>query len=120
MMRSNANPQWRGLIILVALILINTSSARADELLVEACKRASTHWQMVKKLDVYVVQDFSNLKPPRVRMQVGGIITGAVSCTFSSTTKPVGLVEYCLMSDCYKAGDKRFEEISELMRREGY
>ena len=106
--------------LVVALILIGTSFASADELLVEACKRATMHWQMDKKLNVDMVQDFSNLKPPHVRMLLAGRISSMVSCTFSSTTKPVGLVEYCTELQCYKAGEKRFDEVSALMRRDGY
>jgi len=98
--------------------------ASADELLVEACKQATMHWRMTKKLNVDVVQDFSNLKPARVRMQLAGLMGNTVACMFKSVTKPVGLVEYCtdagLLYNCYKAGEKRFDEVVELMRRDGY
>jgi hypothetical protein len=86
-----------------------TSASAEDSLLVQACKRARSHWELDKKPPkVETVQDFSNLKPPRVRMKVeGSFVNITFSCTFSSTTKPVGLQEYCenvLTTNCYKAG----------------
>ena len=47
--------------LVVALILIGTTPASADELLVEACKRATMHWRTDKKLNVEIVPRF--LKP---------------------------------------------------------
>ena len=69
---------------------------------------------------VVVVQDFSNLKPPRVAMKMDDFLKTNVKCAFQSTTKPFVLVEFCLLIECFKKGDTPFEEVSELLRREGY
>jgi hypothetical protein len=109
--------------VLLALLLTGTSPALAeDTLLVHACKVALAHWQMkagdANTVKPATVQDFSNLTPPRVRMNFEGIINA--SCTFTSTTKPVGLREICVQTTCQQAGVAKFDEIAELMRRDGY
>ena len=92
-------------------------------MLVEACKRASFHWFMRERKFV-LVQDFSNLKPPRVRMELD-FSNGTVGCTFASTTKPPHLVAFCpptdpILAACVKAGNPRFDEVAEMLKREGY
>ena len=92
-----------------------------DGLLVAACKKADALWSMNDGIEYSHVQDFSNLSPPRVRLRQKDIAANIqVRCTFSSNTKPLGLVEYCKHVMCAKAGDTRFDEVSELMRRAGY
>jgi len=111
-------------ILLVALMLLAVSPAKADSLLVEACKRAAAHWYMENELKISRVDDFSNLKPRRVRMKHdGGIVPETIECIFSATAKPVGVREFCathMTFGCAKAGHRRFDEVAELLRRDGY
>ncbi len=109
----------RALVVTLS-VFIGCTGAGADTPLVDACKRAYGHWAMEKTPSlVEMVQDFSNLKPPRVRFKVSdGPISLTFSCTFKSPTAPLILTEFCTLVSCSKAGDPRFDEIFELLRRE--
>ena len=106
-------------IAVVVLVLLATP-ASAESLLVEACKRAYAIHLMDDKVKIPEVYDFSNLKPPRVRT-TESLFGDTVECKFTSTTKPVGLREFCPPSIfCLKPGHERFDEIVEMLKREGY
>ena len=121
----------RVMLAAACIAMLPVTGHAQDGLLVEACKRAIAHSEMNNEWKAVEVNDFSNLKPPRVRMKIGGVIKdgkmeimGAleiVRCTFSSTTKPVGLRELCPRNSlCISAGNQRFDEVVELLRRDGY
>lgn len=107
-------------LIFTVLLLGGALPASADDsLLVQACKQATEHYFMQPKLHISQIQDFSNLTPPRVRMRVEE--TRDVRCEFSANTKPVRLVAYCTVSwACLKAGHRDFDEIAEMLKRDGF
>lgn len=97
-----------------------SGTSRADSPAADACRRAVTAYLISDTVSVSAVQDFSNLRPPRVRMRLGDLLSTTVSCVFSSATKPVGLREFCYDIACFKKGNARFDEIAEILRRGGY
>lgn len=105
------------------VFLLPTIALADDSPIVSACKQASWHWYMNEDIRVTLVQDFSNLQPPRVRVRLGDAISAR--CTFQSVDLPVQLIEYCTAfgvfpQQCQEAGDPQFDEVAELLRRDGY
>jgi hypothetical protein len=93
----------------------------SDSDAVSACKKAVEVFQAAAKVEFKTVQDFSNLKPPRVTLVDETLASTTYRCSFTSAIKPVSITKFCIPPlGCYKAGDERFDEIKEMLRRDGY
>lgn len=104
---------------LVTMLLCIATQVQSETLLVSACKRAINHWYFSENINFVAAQDFSNLKPPRARVKTDNMMSSTHSCVFRSATSPTGIVEFCNDLGCYKAGHQMFDEIAELLKREG-
>lgn len=89
-----------------------------------ACKAAASSFLMRDEVAVRALQDFSDLDPPRVRMDISPspAVSVEVSCSFSAAETPLGLTEFCFMSRCLseKNDPQRFQEVRVLLERAGY
>lgn len=95
------------------------SAAQPESPVVAACKRAVAHYYMGEQ-EIGLIQEFSNLTPPRVRMRLkNDVLGGSVSCTFKANAAPLGLIQFCDTLSCHKAGHPRFDEVADLLRRDG-
>lgn len=108
------------LVTALALLLTFVSPASAETPLISICKRAISHWLFSEKISVIAAHDFSNLKPPRVRIKIDDALSSNYSCAFRSAERPTGLIEFCNGFGCYKAGHQMFDEVAELLKREGF
>lgn len=93
--------------------------AKAGDL-ADGCIEATKAFLFRDKVDIVASQEFPNLSPPRSRIRLGGLMEMTYRCSFKSASKPLRLVEFCTDISCFKAGDQRFDEAAELLRRQGF
>ena len=91
-----------------------------DSLVVETCKRAVAIWYMNDSPKIVEIQDFSNLKPPRARFRLDDLFGSTIRCKFKSATKPLQITEFCTLTTCMERGNERFDEVADLLKREGF
>jgi hypothetical protein len=109
-------------IALVVCVLAATSwTAQAqDSDVVAACKKAIGVWLGTPSVEFRNVQDFSNLKPPRAQITDATLMSERYRCSFQKNVRPLGISKFCTSTSCREAGDERFDEIKEMLRRDGY
>ena len=108
-------------------LLLSTPAISAESRVVEACTKAAAHAWAMERVYPEVVQDFSELSPPRARIKFsfnpGGSIGRTITCEFASATGRLGLLRFSV--DEYTFAPEgpladRFEEVQTLLEREGY
>lgn len=107
----------KGAAIATMLILMAAPAAAGE--LTEACQAAVSAYTLSKEVKIAGSQEFANLTPPRARIRLDNLIGLEYRCVFRSAAKPFGIVELCADVVCMKKGNQRFDEVAEIMRRNG-
>lgn len=110
----------RLLVILISVVLAGPAWANdAPSRVVEGCLATISAYSGRSPDPINVIEDFSELAPPRARIRYGAPWEMVATCDFTNRESPLDLVEFCHEMACYSEG-RRFDEINLLLEKAGF